>query len=101
MTAILVTLGLGAALGLLLGVADKAFEVKVDPRIAEVTKLLPGYNCGSCGYPGCAGMANAIVSGEVDTTMHCRPSKPEGRAKIIKYLSETPGPDGKTITLKD
>ena len=33
--------------------------------IEEVTALLPGYNCGSCGFPGCSGLAEALVNGEV------------------------------------
>jgi len=43
--------------------ASKKFAVYEDPRIAQVGELLPGANCGGCGYPGCSGMADALVKG--------------------------------------
>ena len=39
----------------------KKFEVYEDPRIAQVQEVLPGANCGGCGYPGCGGFATACV----------------------------------------
>ena len=42
---------------------SKKFAVKEDPRIAEVSALLPQANCGGCGFPGCSGMAAALVKG--------------------------------------
>ena len=43
--------------------ASKKFAVYEDPRIAQVGELLPGANCGGCGFPGCSGMADALVKG--------------------------------------
>lgn len=40
---------------------SKRFAVEEDPRIGQVTELLPGANCGGCGFPGCGGMADALV----------------------------------------
>ncbi len=61
----LLTLGvLGGVFGLVLAIASKVFEVKVDPRLAEIQDSLPGANCGGCGYPGCAGCAAAILAGK-------------------------------------
>ncbi len=40
----------------------KKFQVIEDPRIDEVTALLPGANCGGCGYAGCRGFAEALVN---------------------------------------
>jgi Na+-translocating ferredoxin:NAD+ oxidoreductase RNF subunit RnfB len=40
---------------------SQKFKVDEDPRIAEVQEALPGANCGGCGYPGCAGFADACV----------------------------------------
>ncbi len=54
--------GLGIAFGLLLGYAAKRFYVEADPRVAQVRELLPGANCGGCGFPGCDGFADALVS---------------------------------------
>jgi len=47
--------------GYLLGLANKVFHVEVDPRIEEVNKVLPGANCGGCGYVGCQPYAEAVV----------------------------------------
>jgi len=90
---------IGAILGLLLSIASNLFYVKEDPRTEEVTKMLPGYNCGSCGYSGCGGLANALVKKETDLIV-CKPSKPEKKDEIIKYLAQTPGPDGETISVR-
>jgi len=45
-----------------LGWANKAFHVDVDPRIEQVNEALPGANCGGCGYVGCNEYAEAIVA---------------------------------------
>jgi Na+-translocating ferredoxin:NAD+ oxidoreductase RNF subunit RnfB len=39
----------------------KKFHVDEDPRINMICELLPGANCGGCGFPGCRGFAEAIV----------------------------------------
>lgn len=44
-------------------ICSKKFAVYEDPRIGEVAGLLPGANCGGCGFPGCSGMADALVKG--------------------------------------
>ena len=40
-------------IGFLLAVASRVFSVKKDERIEKITELLPGANCGACGYSGC------------------------------------------------
>ena len=48
----------------LLYVVSRKFEVKEDPRIAEVAEVLPQANCGGCGFPGCAAFAGACCKSE-------------------------------------
>jgi len=55
---------MGALFGILLGAAGKKFAVEVDPRVTRIRDVLPGANCGACGYPGCDGLAEAIVGGK-------------------------------------
>lgn len=55
--------GLGLVFGIGLVVAGRAFRVEEDPRIAKVTEVLPGANCGACGFTGCGGFAAALVHG--------------------------------------
>lgn len=54
---------LGAFFGILLAIASRAFAVKTDERVPLVRDLLPGANCGGCGYSGCDALAAAIVEG--------------------------------------
>ena len=62
MDLILVSLGaIGLISAIVLFVASKKFAVYEDPRIGEVAEVLPQANCGGCGYPGCAGFAEACV----------------------------------------
>lgn len=59
-----ISLGIsGLVIGVLLGVAARKFKVEEDPRVTEIQSVLPGANCGGCGYPGCSGLAAAIVEG--------------------------------------
>ena len=61
--AVLVISGLGLIFGIGLSYAAKVFAVEVDERIPLVREVLPGANCGACGFPGCDGYADAVVSG--------------------------------------
>ncbi len=99
LTAILMMVVLGAILGLGLGIANSKLKVEVDQRVEQVTNMLPGYNCGGCGFPGCSGMAEALVAKEMDH-LACKPCKPDQKAAIIEYLKNTPGPDGQGIEVK-
>lgn len=62
--AALIVGGTGLFIGVFLGVAGKKFAVKVDETEAAVLEVLPGNNCGGCGYAGCSALAAAIAKGE-------------------------------------
>ena len=55
---------IGLVAGVCLAFATKFFGLQKDERFESVKDLLPGANCGACGYPGCAGLAAAMVKGE-------------------------------------
>ena len=63
---------LGAAFGLILGIAGRFLAVEADANVAEIEALMPGTNCGQCGFPGCSGAAVAIAAGEAALTC-CAP----------------------------
>lgn len=67
---------LSLILGLILGFADRLFAVEGNAFVGEIEAMMPGSNCGQCGFPGCSGAANAIVDGSADVT--CCP--PGGKA---------------------
>ncbi len=54
--------GLGLAVGLMLIFASKKFKVDTNPLVEEILSVLPGANCGACGYAGCADFANRVVN---------------------------------------
>ena len=55
---------IGLLIGILLSLASIKFEVKVDENEEKIRAILPGNNCGACGYPGCDGLACAIAKKE-------------------------------------
>jgi RnfABCDGE-type electron transport complex B subunit len=64
MEAVYLLSGMGLVLGLIIGIAVKLFGVETDPRVDVVDNLLPGANCGGCGFAGCADFARALVAGK-------------------------------------
>ena len=66
------TLGvLGIVLAIILYFVAQKFKVEEDPRIDEVEKMLPGANCGGCGFAGCRAMADALVTRENIASLFC------------------------------
>jgi Na+-translocating ferredoxin:NAD+ oxidoreductase subunit B len=53
---------LGFVFGIILVCASKKFSVKSNPKIEEISTMLPDVNCGACGYTGCMGYAESIVN---------------------------------------
>ncbi len=75
----------GAIIGIFLGIAGKKFEVEVDEREQEVRDLLPGNNCGACGYAGCDNCAQAIANGEAAPNV-CPVANNEANARIAEVM---------------
>ncbi|MBM7559840.1 (Fe-S)-binding protein [Marinitoga litoralis] len=78
---------LGFLAGTFLAFAEKKFEVKEDVRVIFAENLLPGINCGACGYPGCPGFAKGFVKGEVKAD-GCLPGKRQGVPEKLTKLSK-------------
>ena len=51
-TAVALVVCAGFTASLLLVIASHAFYVPVDERVSEVREILPGANCGGCGFAG-------------------------------------------------
>lgn len=82
---IIITL-LGLAMGMLLGFAAKFLAVEGNPLEAEIEELLPGSQCGQCGYPGCGPAAAAVANSEAPVTL-C----PPGGKALVESLAEKLG----------
>lgn len=87
--------GMGLLFGALLTIASKKFYVKVDERVPKITDVLPGANCGGCGYAGCSAYAEAIVRGEAKT--NCCPS---GGTAVATKIAEIMGTDALEVVPK-
>lgn len=91
---ILILGGLGVVLAAILFMIAKKFKVEEDPRIEQVEAVLPGANCGGCGFPGCHGFADAFVKSEGKASMFC----PVGGNNIMEAAAAVMGV---TIEAKD
>lgn len=95
--AILVMIAVALVMSLVIALVNKYLKVAEDPRKEETVKLLPGANCGGCGYPGCNGFADALVKGEARKVTNCVVIKKEAAEEIVKLLNTTPDSEGKTL----
>lgn len=86
LAAILVVSILALLFGLGLSLANKVLAVEKDPLVEQVETALPGVNCGACGYPGCAGYAEAVVKEGADLAL-CAP----GGSAVATRLGELMG----------
>lgn len=82
----IVVLGLlGLIFGLGLAAASRKFVIRGDEKIKRVTELLPGLNCGACGFGGCEDYASALI-GDPSLIDKCRLVSPENRDKVRELL---------------
>lgn len=89
-TSILIATGIigivGLFIGLFLGVAGIKFKVDTNEKEEAILEVLPGANCGGCGYTGCSGLAAAIANGEAGVN-----SCPVGGEAVGKAIAEIMG----------
>ena len=88
--------GCGLLFGTLIALAHRKLWVYEDPRIDAVAGMLPGANCGACGFPGCRGFAEAAVAGQVQPAK-CTVANDEARLDIASYLGVDAGQEAKRV----
>lgn len=64
LTSVMVMAGLGGILALGLGLAYRKLKIEEDPRLKKILEILPGLNCGACGYASCEDFAKSLMQGE-------------------------------------
>lgn len=79
--------GLGVVFGIGLAFAAQKFAVKVDPKVEQVRDVLPGANCGACGFAGCQGFAEAVVANPEVAPNLCAP----GKASVAEAVAAITG----------
>ncbi len=92
LTAVAVVAVVGLLIGIFLGIASLAFKVQVDEREDKIIEVLPGNNCGGCGYPGCSGLAHAIVKGKAPVN-----ACPVGGEVVAKAVGQIMGAEADTV----
>lgn len=88
----------GLLLGGIIGLVAKYFPIETDPRQEEILKLLPGANCGGCGYAGCADFAEAVVQHEADPD-RCRVSSAKTLSAICAILGQDAGEQQRKVAV--
>lgn len=91
---VLVLAAVAFIIGFLLAVAGRVFFVKKDERIDEITGLLPGANCGGCGYAGCQSYAEALVKDDAPCDK-CKAVEAKNLEEIAKILGKEAAPSAK------
>ena len=80
-----VLLIIGIVFGIMLGYFSKVLAVHEDPRIVKIAELLPGANCGACGFTGCANLAENLVAGKASIEK-CKQLENGSAKEISKIL---------------
>lgn len=80
--------GLGLLLSGGLALASNKLAVETDPRADAIIEVLPGANCGACGFPGCAGLAAAVVGNKAPVN-----ACPVGGEKVAAMVARIMGVD--------
>jgi electron transport complex protein RnfB len=79
---------MGLGLGGMLGVAARLLAVEEDPLEVELQSMLPGSQCGQCGFVGCAQAAASLARGEAPPTL-CPPGGRAVAEQLAKRLGVT------------
>ena len=87
---ILISAAVIGIIGLLAGVGLAIASVKLavprDEKAEAIQELLPGANCGACGFSGCSGYAAALAKGEAEPNL-CAPGGIDCATAIAELLS--------------
>ena len=54
---------LGGLLAVVLYFVAQKFKIQEDPRIDQVLEVMPGANCGGCGFAGCRAFVETFING--------------------------------------
>lgn len=87
---VLIPTAIGGGIALILGavimITAKVFAVPVDDRLNQVKSILPGANCGACGYAGCEAYATALSEGEEPNAGKCTVGGPDSANELAALL---------------
>lgn len=83
---VVIVVGIGFLAGAILTLASKFMHVKVNESVAQIRKVLPGANCGACGYAGCDAYATVLANDHTIKANLCTPGGSAVALSISKIL---------------
>ncbi|MCL2131782.1 MAG: RnfABCDGE type electron transport complex subunit B [Lentimicrobiaceae bacterium] len=87
----LIIAAIAVVAAIVLYVVSRKFKVYEDPKIDEVADLLPGANCGGCGFAGCRNFAENIVKNGGLRGKSCPPGRAAVNVAIAQLFGEEAG----------
>jgi len=93
---VLTVSALALVFGLVLGFSAKKFAVESDPNVKWIISILPGANCGGCGFPGCAVFAERVAKGEASYN-GCPPGGASTADEIAKHMGIDSSPSSRKV----
>lgn len=90
---------IGFIAAILLFIAAKKFFVYEDPKIGEIEELLPGANCGGCGFSGCHAFAIECANAKSMEGLNCTSLDAEGMKKIAEITGLAPAEAQKKVAI--
>lgn len=82
---VLVVGGIGLIIGIILSITSIIFSVPKNETVEQITEILPGANCGACGFSGCSGYAEALAKNKAKVGL-CTVGGEEVAHKISEIL---------------
>lgn len=79
---------IGLVLGIFISVVTQFFHVEENPLVEKIQSVLPQFNCGACGYPGCRGYAEALGNRYEKSHLKCKPGKDTVAQKILDLIKD-------------
>ncbi|MDR0972028.1 MAG: RnfABCDGE type electron transport complex subunit B [Bacteroidales bacterium] len=84
---VLVLVLTGVIAAVILFFVAKKFNVIEDPRIDVVCEILPGANCGGCGFAGCRALAEKIVNDNSLDNLFCPVGGKDIMQQVASYMN--------------
>ena len=95
---VIVVVAIALIAGVILSIASIVFAVPVDEKAEAIAGVLPGANCGACGYAGCSGYAEALAKGEAAIGL-CSPGGPDVAEECAEILGVSAGAMEKKVAI--
>ena len=95
---VIVVVAIALIAGVILSIASIVFAVPVDEKAEAIAGVLPGANCGACGYAGCSGYAEALAKGEAEIGL-CSPGGPDVAEECAEILGVSAGSMEKKVAI--